>query len=207
MLEVRPRGWGRRWPCRGQCVGDPVRAVRQRAGDDPAVLPAGLQACGVGPRRLVAVPQSDPEVDQRATQFHAALPADAAVPAAKTPSRWSARSAARTNDLDRVESRRTMERGRERPERTVTFPPSQLRSAVPPWTVRRVGSDAVEAMAHRGDAVSSSAPDPSPSNGSPYDARRPAPWGGEFPRHVRRLHSLGRMESCREIQRSGTRRS
>jgi hypothetical protein len=29
----------------------------------------------------------------------------------------------------------------------------------------------------------------------------------ESPRHVRRLHSLGRMESCREIQRSGTRRS
>jgi signal peptidase len=35
----------------------------------------------------------------------------------------------------------------------------------------------------------------------------PGETGCESPRHVRRLHSLGRMESCREIQRSGTRRS
>jgi len=70
-----------------------------------------------------------------------------------------------------------MNAGGERRKEGDLCPPSQLRPAVPPWTVRRVGSDAVEAMAHRGDAVSSLAPDPSPSNGSPYDARRP-PLGG-----------------------------
>src|SRR6476620_10277710 len=36
------------------------------------------------------------------------------MPAAKARSRWSARSAARTNDLDRVEARRTMNAGGER---------------------------------------------------------------------------------------------
>ena len=49
----------------------------------------------------------------------------------------------------------------------MTNTPSQLRPAVPPWTVRRVGSDAARAMAHHGDAVSSLAPDPSPMNGQP----------------------------------------
>ena len=78
---------------------------------------------------------------------------------------------ARTNDIDRVESRRTMTSGRGEGgalgatrERFGDDPSSsQLRPAVPPWTVRRVGSDAVWAMAHQGDAGTSLAPGPSPT--------------------------------------------
>jgi hypothetical protein len=47
-------------PVAGQRKGDPVRAVRQRAGDDAAVFPTGLQARGVRPGRFIAVPHPIP---------------------------------------------------------------------------------------------------------------------------------------------------
>jgi hypothetical protein len=59
-----------------QGVGDAGGAVRQRAGDDPAALAAGLQPGGVAFRGRVAQSQPDTEVDQRAAQLHAAFPAD-----------------------------------------------------------------------------------------------------------------------------------
>lgn len=65
----------------GQGVRDLVRAVCQRAGDDSAVFPAGPEPCRVGPDLWVAVPEPVPEIDQRAAELQAALPADPAVPA------------------------------------------------------------------------------------------------------------------------------
>jgi hypothetical protein len=68
-------------------------------------------------------------------------------------------------------------RGRGRREVGDQYPLSRLRPAVPPWTVRRVGSDADSATAHHGDAVTSSAPDP-----PPHTAARTTPDDpGAFP--------------------------
>ena len=66
----------------------------------------------------------------------------------------SARSAARTNDVDCDEHRRTLDRMRKPPlnpreaNTTLELSPSQLRLIVPAWKERRrAGSDAVSAMA------------------------------------------------------------
>jgi hypothetical protein len=62
-----------------QGVGDLVGAVRHRAADHAALLPAGPQRLSIASGCRIGMPPPDPEVDQRPPQSHAAFPADAAV--------------------------------------------------------------------------------------------------------------------------------